>query len=68
MHDGSMATLSEVLDFYATAGHPHPSKSPFMKGFVLTPEEKDDVLNFLRSLTDEKFVQDARFSDPWRTK
>jgi cytochrome c peroxidase len=65
MHDGSVSTLREVLDFYMTGGHPHPTKSPFMKGFVLTPEEKDDVLNFLRSLTDEKFLQEARFSDPF---
>lgn len=68
MHDGSLATLSEVLDFYATGGHAHPSKSPFMKGFVLTPEEKEDVLNFLRGLTDEKFLRDERFGSPWPSR
>jgi len=68
MHDGSIATLSDVVDFYAAAGRNlvegpragdgrvHPAKSAFVKGFVLTSEEKEDLLNFLHGLTDEEFL------------
>lgn len=78
MHDGSIATLEGVLDHYAAGGRTiktgefkgvgsaNPNKSSFVKGFRLTPQEKRDVLNFLKSLTDEKFLTDPRFSDPWK--
>ena len=64
MHDGSIATLEEVIDFYAAGGRGHPRKSPFMKGFELTPQEKADLLQFLRSLTDESFLTDNRLGPP----
>jgi cytochrome c peroxidase len=72
MHDGSIATLSEVLDHYAAGGRasaqggaPSPYRSEFVPGFTLTPEEKQDVLAFLESLTDTEFLTDPRFSDPF---
>ena len=72
MHDGSIATLSEVLDHYGAGGRasakgaaPSPFRSEFVPGFTLTPQEKQDVLAFLESLTDEEFLTDPRFSDPF---
>jgi cytochrome c peroxidase len=79
MHDGSIPTLEAVLDHYAAGGRTiragqykgvgrdNPNKSSFVKGFRLTPQEKRDVLNFLRSLTDDGLLRDPRFSDPWKT-
>jgi cytochrome c peroxidase len=76
MHDGSMATLEEVLDFYAAGGRkiesgPYrgdgrlsPGKSPFIRTFRLTPEEKADVIAFLHSLTDEEFLSRPDLSAP----
>ncbi len=76
MHDGSIATLEEVLDHYAAGGRTlpagpfagngsqNPNKSTFLLGFTLTPQEKKDVLAFLNSLTDEGFIRDPRFADP----
>lgn len=78
MHDGSIATLEGVLEHYAAGGRTlkagefkgvgsaNPNKSSFVKGFRLTPQEKRDVLNFLKSLTDEKFLTEPRFGDPWK--
>lgn len=77
MHDGSIATLEEVLDHYAAGGRTiesgpragngseNPFKSGFVKGFTLTPDERRGVLDFLESLTDSSFIIDTRFSDPW---
>jgi cytochrome c peroxidase len=74
MHDGSIATLSEVIDHYAAGGRasahgtaPSPYQSEFVRGFTLTPQEKADVIAFLESLTDTEFLTDPRFSDPFAT-
>ncbi|MEW9799322.1 MbnH family di-heme enzyme [Alteromonas sp. CYL-A6] len=68
MHDGSVATLAEVIDIYASggrdAGRFSPYKSPFVKGFEITDEEKDALIDFLNSLTDQSFLHDARFGPP----
>jgi cytochrome c peroxidase len=68
MHDGSVATLAEVIDIYAAGGRniksgqykgdgrANPLKSKFVKGFELTPKEKQDLLAFLDTLTDETFL------------
>ncbi len=36
-----------------------------MTGFQITKSESDDLVEFLGSLTDESFVTDPRFSDPF---
>ena len=48
MHDGSLATLEEALDHYATGGKlDHPTKSRILKPFRLTESEKQDLIEFL---------------------
>jgi cytochrome c peroxidase len=78
MHDGSVADLDAVLDHYAAGGRtiedgPYagvgsesPLKNIFLHGFTLSPDERADVMALLASLTDETFLTDPRFSDPWR--
>lgn len=53
MHDGSMATLEEVIDHFDAGGLPDPNKDPLMIPLQLTPEQKHELAAFLRSLTDE---------------
>jgi cytochrome c peroxidase len=71
MHDGSIATLREAVAHYAAGGRSagngadSPLKSPFMIGFQLADAEIDDLLAFLESLTDEGFLSDPAFADPW---
>jgi cytochrome c peroxidase len=50
---------------FAGVGSQNPYKSAFVKGFVLTPQKRRDLINFLRSLTDDKFLNDSRFQNPW---
>nr|WP_229804990.1 methanobactin export MATE transporter MbnM [Alteromonas halophila] len=68
MHDGSVATLSEVIDIYAAGGRgdgiTNPYKSPFIKGFALTAEEKEALIDFLNSLTDQQFLHNPRHGPP----
>jgi cytochrome c peroxidase len=77
MHDGSIATLDEVLRHYAAGGRTlthgpnrgvgsdNPNKSEFVRGFRLSARERRDVVAFLEALTDSAFLKDPRFSNPW---
>ena len=55
MHDGSIATLSDVIDHYAAGGRAptSPNRSPMMTGFSITAEEKTDLIAFFAALTDD---------------
>ncbi|MCF4969789.1 methanobactin export MATE transporter MbnM [Nostoc sp. CMAA1605] len=76
MHDGSIATLEEVIDHYkvggrtihsgqfAGIGSQNPLKSKFISGFDLSASERQDLIAFLQSLTDEKFINNPAFSEP----
>ena len=77
MHDGSIATLGEVIDHYARGGRLissgsnagdgalNPLKSGFVTGFVISPDESLDMITFLQSLTDWKFICRDDLSDPF---
>ncbi|MBK6529660.1 MAG: di-heme enzyme [Deltaproteobacteria bacterium] len=77
MHDGSIATLDGVIDHYAAGGRTiaggpnagvgrdNPLKSGFITGFTLTEQERRDLIAFLEALTDERFLHDPRYADPF---
>ncbi|HLX42717.1 MAG TPA: di-heme enzyme [Bryobacteraceae bacterium] len=66
MHDGSLATLQDVIDHYAAGGKiDHPNKSKILHRFQLSDGDKRDLIEFLKSLTDEALLHDPRWSDPW---
>jgi cytochrome c peroxidase len=64
MHDGSIATLEDVIAHYAAGGKPGTSPSRMMRPFTLTAAEVADLVAFLNSLTDERFLKNPAFSDP----
>ena len=76
MHDGSVTTLEEVVEHYAAGGRliesgahagdgrKNPYKSDRVAGLELEEQEKRDLVEFLKSLTDEDFVTNPRFSNP----
>ncbi|HET9370505.1 MAG TPA: hypothetical protein VFO19_09670 [Vicinamibacterales bacterium] len=51
MHDGSMARLDDVIDFYDGGGRQNPGLDPDIKPLGLSTREKRALLAFLRSLT-----------------
>ena len=77
MHDGSMATLEEVLAFYAAGGRnitegPHagdgrlnPHKNAVIANIDLSEQDIADIAAFLRTLTDESFLTNPKFSNPF---
>ena len=77
MHDGSMATLDDVLAMYAAGGNDvlegpnagdgrrNPHKSLFVNGFPTDGTQLEDLRAFLESLTDEALLTDPRFANPW---
>lgn len=77
MHDGSIETLDLVLDHYAAGGRTisagpdagigkdSPLKDGLVPGFELTPGEREDVIEFLKSLTDRRFVENPTLSNPF---
>jgi cytochrome c peroxidase len=61
MHDGSMASLEQVIDHYAGGGHENPRRDSRIRPLFLSQTERADLAAFLRSLTDREFVADPRF-------
>lgn len=51
MHNGSLKTLADVVEFYDRGGDEADERDFEMKPLHLTPEEKDDLVAFLESLT-----------------
>ncbi len=56
MHNGSIYSLDEVIDHYASGGKRHDSKSDLIKGFVIGVDEKKALISFLRTLTEERYL------------
>ncbi len=69
MHDGRYKTLEEVIDFYSTGLIQTPYTDPLMHhindgGVQLTPAEKEDLLNFIKTLRDDDFLTNPAFAKP----
>src|SRR6478735_3942502 len=62
MHDGSLPTLEAVIEQYDAGGRGDPTTDPLIKPMALTSEEKADLLEFLRSFTDDALLVDPRFA------
>lgn len=61
MHDGSFATLDDVVEHYNSGGENHINKSNLIKPLGLSTIEKQDLINFLNTLTDNKFIKNKNF-------
>lgn len=77
MHDGSIGTLEEVLAFYAAGGRlitsgplagdgrVNPYKNDFINQISLTPQDRADLVDFLKALTDPGLLTNPAFADPF---
>jgi cytochrome c peroxidase len=73
MHDGRFATLEEVVEHYDNGVRASPTLDIGLRGIGgqprrlnLSPSDKAALVAFLKALTDQTFITDPRFSDPFR--
>jgi len=65
MHDGRFYSLQQVLNHYTKKFSPTDILDPVLQqGISLTDQDKKDVIAFLKTLTDKKFLTDVRFNNP----
>jgi cytochrome c peroxidase len=62
MHDGSVKTLEDVINHYNTGGKKHVNKSDLIIPLQLTNEEKLSLIAFLKTLTDESFINNEQLT------
>ena len=72
MHDGSLATLKDVVRFYSKGVKPSPeldlrllNEDGSPRPLNLTETEEDQLVAFLGTLTDSAFLKDPRFGSPF---
>ena len=80
MHDGRFETLEEVVDFYNNGVQNHPNLDNQLEGgrgrgrrnqnqvrqLNLNREDRAALVAFMETLTDNSFISDPKFSDPFR--
>lgn len=65
MHDGRFATLEEVIDQYSIGGHGVINENTNIRPFTLNAEQQADLIAFLHTLTDQDFVTNPAFKNPF---
>jgi cytochrome c peroxidase len=75
MHDGRFKTLREVVEFYDHGVQDNPFLDPLLRidgdpanpveVLNLTEREKQALIDFMQTFTDEQFLNDPKFSDPF---
>jgi cytochrome c peroxidase len=64
MHDGRFGTLEAVLDHYTSGIAASPSLDQALQdGIALTTLEKQQIIAFLKTLTDDQFLNDPKLSE-----
>lgn len=69
MHDGRFTSLEEVVNHYNSGGVASPTVDVLMKhqgvGLELTPQDRTDLINFLKTLTDDDFINNPAYKTPF---
>ncbi|MEM8525624.1 MAG: cytochrome c peroxidase [Bacteroidota bacterium] len=72
MHDGSLATLDDVLEHYSSGIKNYRNLDPILKTgsspkrMNFTSNDKKALTAFLNTLTDESFLKAEKYSDPFK--
>jgi len=70
MHDGRFQSLEEVVEFYNSGVVHSPTINPFFfnnaeGGLELSEQDKEDLVNFMKTLTDESFPDKEEYHSPF---
>ena len=68
MHDGRFTTLEAVLNFYSDQVENQPNLDPLLKkdghiGIRMNPSEKQYIIAFLKTLSDQNFITNKAFAE-----
>jgi cytochrome c peroxidase len=67
MHDGRLDTLEKVIEHYSREVKPHPNLDGRLRRRLNFDEaQKAALVAFMRTLTDQRFITDPKFSDPFQ--
>ncbi len=66
MHDGRFQTLEDVIDSYSRGGHGVINEDANIQPFTITEQDKQDIIAFLKMLSDTSFINNPAFSDPFK--
>jgi cytochrome c peroxidase len=67
MHDGRFTTLEAVIDHYSRDVKPHPNADGRVRRRLnFRDSERAALVAFLKTLSDQKFITDPKFSDPFK--
>lgn len=64
MHDGRFKTMDEVMNHYNSGGTRQSNTDPLIQPLGLTEKQKNQVIAFIKTLTDTSFLENPRFSNP----
>ena len=73
MHAGSLATLEEVVEHYNSGIQDGPALDPRLapggtpQQLNLSNADKEALVAFLETLTDNHIIADSKFSDPFKS-
>lgn len=65
MHDGRFQTLEEVVEHYNSGGESADNKDPLLTELGLDEEQKQSLVAFLKTLTDDTFVNNPAYQNPF---
>jgi cytochrome c peroxidase len=78
MHDGRFTNLADVIEHYNSGVQNHPNLDNRLRTrrrgdrtprrLNLSTQEKQDLESFLKTLTDNTFITDPKFSDPFKSE
>lgn len=75
MHDGRFATLDDVIDHYSHGIADNPNLDPKLqdgsghaRNMNISEHEKQAIIAFLQTLSDQSVLTDPKFSDPFKVK
>ncbi len=61
MHDGSIETLEQVIEHYNIGGKNNPQKNTLIRPLHLSEKEQMELIAFLKTLTDQHFIENPVF-------
>jgi cytochrome c peroxidase len=70
MHDGRFQTLEEVVNHYNSGIQESTTAdetvlNTMSTGLLLTDQDKEDLINFLKTLTDESYLSNPEYASPF---